>query len=215
MNIKDKFKIFQGLEIIVWVIILSVAIVSIKNYNYQKHKQLKRYQIFLPDVDGLISGSPVRMMGVNIGYVEDVNIVRDEVYVKFVLTQEDVTLPKGVIATVEFNGMAGSKSLELYPPTQTSIASNRLIVPQSPKRLNSALGLLCDMFNQLGSMMQKASNFSDEMGEYLPNQPKEINLEENSVKINGINKFLEDLNIKRKDFMKKTKERIKNEPEQN
>ena len=67
MNIKDKFKIFQWLEVLIWIIILSIVLLGVKHYNFKKHNELKRYQIFLPDVDGLISGSSVRMMGVQIG----------------------------------------------------------------------------------------------------------------------------------------------------
>lgn len=210
MNIKDKFKIFQWLEILIWIIILSVALLGIKHYSYKKHNELKRYQIFLPDVDGLISGSPVRMMGVQIGYVETVKIVRDEVYVKFVLTQKDVSLPKGIIATVEFSGMAGSKSLEIYPPDSTSLAGNKLIAVQSPKRLNDALGLLCDMFNQLGAMMQKGTHFSEEMLKDLP-EPEEIDVEKTSGTLKTFNQYLEKLSSKRVEIKNKVKVRQNDE----
>ncbi len=210
MNIKDKFKIFQWVEVLIWIIILSIVLLGVKHYVYAKHSELKRYQIFLPDVDGLISGSPVRMMGVQIGYVENVNIVDDHVYVKFVLTQPDVTLPKGVVATVEFNGMAGSKSLEIYPPDSTSLASNKLILTQAPKRLNSALGLLCDMFNQLGSMIQKGAYFSDEVAKFMP-APEPASLDENEEMVRDFDEFIDDLSQKRIEFKQKTKERIKNE----
>jgi len=212
MNIRDKFKIFQLVEVIVWLLILSCLLMGIKNYRYKKHSELKKYQIFMRDVDGLISGSPVRMMGVQIGYVESVNIVGDEVYVKFVLTQKDVTFPKGVIATVEFTGMAGSKSLEIYPPDSVSTASNKLIVPQRPKRLNDALGLLCDMFNQLGAMIQRGAYFSEEVSKFLP-EPKPSTINDGDDKIKNMNNFLDDLSRKRTDFMEKAKKGVKNEPE--
>lgn len=210
MNIKDKFKLFQWLEILIWLLILSVALLGIKQYRYEKHKELKHYQIFMPDVDGLISGSPVRMMGVQIGYVEMVKIVGDEVYVKFVLTNNDVTLPKGIIATVEFSGMAGSKSLEIYPPDSTSLAGGKLINVQSPKRLNDALGLLCDMFNQLGAMMQKGSHFSEEIMKYIP-EPQAVSAEERTNSLKQINDYLETLSQKKMEIQKKIKEGAKNE----
>lgn len=210
MNIKDKFKLFQWLEILIWLLILSVALLGIKQYRYEKHKELKHYQIFMPDVDGLISGSPVRMMGVQIGYVEMVKIVGDEVYVKFVLTNNDVTLPKGIIATVEFSGMAGSKSLEIYPPDSTSLAGGKLINVQSPKRLNDALGLLCDMFNQLGAMMQKGSHFSEEIMKYIP-EPQAVSAEDRTNSLKQINDYLETLSQKKMEIQKKIKEGAKNE----
>lgn len=84
--------------------------------------------MFLPDVDGLIVGSPVKFMGVQVGYVDRIKILSNDVYVKVIITDKEVILPKGSVATVEFNGMGGSKSLEVYPPTEESLATNKLLV---------------------------------------------------------------------------------------
>lgn len=200
MNKKDKFKLFQWMEVVIWIIILGLVLFGIKEYNYKKHKELKKYQIFMSDVDGLISGSSVRMMGVPIGYVEGVHIVGDEVYVKFVLTENDITLPKGVIATVEFNGMAGSKSLELYPPDAASLAGNKLIEVNAPKRLHDSLGLLCDMFNQLGAIIQKSGYFSSEVSQFMPkSSQKTLKDSEDTIKTTA--DFIENLSQKRSQFM--------------
>lgn len=168
MNIKDKFKLFQWLEALIWILILSVVICGVRYHQYKEKKSLKTYQIFLQDVDGLIVGSPVRMMGVPIGYIEKIKIVGDNVYVKFILTKQGEILPKGSVATVEFNGLGGSKSLEIYPPNSQSIATNKLIVVQNPKRLNSAISLLDDMFKKLDSMIIRGGHFASEMKDYFP-----------------------------------------------
>lgn len=121
-------KIFSGmhkyvwLEFAIWFLILCVCISGVRIHNYRKEKALVTYQIFMPDVDGLVVGSPVKFMGVQVGFIEKIKIVREEVYVKFVITDKSVTLPKGSVATVEFNGMGGSKSLEVYAPTEESLA---------------------------------------------------------------------------------------------
>lgn len=163
-------KIFDGIhkyiliEFVIWFFILCIAVAGIKIHHYHKEKELVTYQIFMPDVDGLIVGSPVKFMGVQVGYIEKVKIVSNDVYLKIVITAKDVELPKGSIATVEFNGMGGSKSLEIYPPTDESIAANKLIVVQSPKRLHDSLGLLNDMFDKIGSISTKLSFFAKETG---------------------------------------------------
>ena len=147
-------KIFEGIhkyifiEFGIWFLILCIAVGAFRIYHYNKEKELVTYQIFMPDVDGLIAGSPVKFMGVQVGYIEKVKIVANDVYLKIVITNKDVELPKGSLATVEFNGMGGSKSLEVYPPTKESLASNKLIVVQNPKRLHDSLGLLNDMFDK-------------------------------------------------------------------
>mgnify|MGYP002626536340 CR=1 FL=1 len=118
----------------------------------------------MPDVDGLIVGSPVKFLGVPVGYISKVKIVSNEVYLKFVITDEDFVLPKGAIATVEFNGMGGSKSLEIYPPTKESIASGKIIAVNNPVRLNDAMSLLGVMYNKIDSIIQRASVFANETG---------------------------------------------------
>ena len=140
-------KNFEGIhkyiwiEFVIWFFILCLVVVGIKIHRYHSEKELVTYQIFMQDVDGLIVGSPVKFMGVPIGYIDKVKIVANDVYLKLIITEKDVELPKGSIATVEFNGLGGSKSLEIYPPTKESAASGKIIVVQSPKRLHDSLGL--------------------------------------------------------------------------
>ncbi len=163
-------KIFSGIhkyvliEFAIWFFILCIAVTGIRIHNYNKEKSLVTYQIFMPDVDGLVVGSPVKFMGVQVGYIEKIRIVREEVYVKIVITDNGVTLPKGSVATVEFNGMGGSKSLEVYPPSQESLAINKLLVVQPPTRLNDAMGLLSEMFDKIGSITTRMSVFAKETG---------------------------------------------------
>ena len=187
-------KIFNGMhkyiwfEFVIWFFILCVAITGIRIHNYHKEKALVTYQIFMPDVDGLVVGSPVKFMGVQVGYIEKIKIVREEVYIKIVITDKGVTLPKGSVATVEFNGMGGSKSLEVYPPTQESLAINKLLVVQSPTRLNDALGLLSEMFDKIGSITTRMSVFAKETG--VDNMNAGINLDEMQSNMNVFDKIM-------------------------
>ncbi len=188
MDKKAKLQLFLWLEAVVWMLLLTVVIGGIRYHNYKKKAELKTYQIFLQDVDGLIVGSPVRMMGVQIGHIERIKIVSDHVYVKFVLEDKNLSLPKGVIATVEFNGLGGSKSLELYEPTIESKASNKLIVVNKPMRLGDSLSLLDDMFNKLGSIIVRCSHFMGEVGDIIPSG--------GGVSINNEKKNLGEINEK-------------------
>ena len=157
-------------------------------HNYHKEKALVTYQIFMPDVDGLIVGSPVKLMGVQVGYIEKIKIIRDEVYVKIVMTSKGATLPKGAIATVEFNGMGGSKSLEVYPPTKKSLAMNNLIAVQPPTRLNDAMGLLSEMFDKIGSITTKLSFFANETG--VTNLNNGIDIDDIQSNMNILDKWI-------------------------
>lgn len=187
-------KIFSGmhkyvwLEFAIWFLILCVCISGVRIHNYRKEKALITYQIFMPDVDGLVVGSPVKFMGVQVGFIEKIKIVREEVYVKIVITDKSVTLPKGSVATVEFNGMGGSKSLEVYAPTEESLAGKKLLVVQNPTRLNDALGLLSEMFDKIDSITTRTSFFAKETG--MGNMESGIKLDEMQTNMNVFDKII-------------------------
>lgn len=161
---KKDIRTYMWAEFVVWFLIVCTAILGFRVYKHFSAKQFKSYQIFLPDADGMIEGSPVKYMGIQIGYIHKIYIVDDEVYVKFIVSDKNLELPKSVIATVEFSGMGGSKSLEIYPPTTQSTASGKLVFIQNPTRLNDALGLLADMYEKIGSITTRISYFGSQTG---------------------------------------------------
>ena len=175
MNDKSEktVKITHRLELLIWllVILLFVSTSSLSFINKEKNDE-NDYQIFLPDVDGLIVGSPVRMMGIEVGNVTKIKPTKDEVYVKFIITNPDVYIPAGSYITVEFSGMAGSKSLELYPPEKQTGFESNVITVNSPKRLHDALSLLNDMFKKIGSIIYTTSSFGNKLNEHDLALPK-------------------------------------------
>lgn len=165
-NEKKAFYITHSGEFLIWLVIILffVSISSLGLIFKEKHDE-NDYQVFLQDVDGLIIGSPVRMMGIEVGHVTKIKPIKDEVYVKFILTNPDVYIPQGTAVTVEFSGLAGSKSLELYLPQKGDYIdkNSSLILVNPPKRLHDALGLLNDMFKKLGSIIYTTSDFGTKL----------------------------------------------------
>ncbi len=196
-----KIRLYAWAEFLVWFVILGVFITGFRFYKYEKFKELPSYQIFMPDVDGMIVGSPVKYMGVQVGYIKNIKLLSNNAYVRFVITQKDLKLPKGVIATVEFNGLGGSKSLELYPPDENENAE-RLIVIRSPKRLHDSLGLLNDMFDKIDSIGSKISYFTKETMILSETEFSPADLEEN---INQTDNFLNVIIKNRNNFQKRMK----------
>ena len=187
-------------ELLIWLIIvlIFIAFSSVGKIIKEKNDE-NDYQIFLQDVDGLIVGSPVRMMGIEVGYITKIKPTKDEVYVKFILTNPDVYIPQGTQATVEFSGMAGSKSLELYlPDEKTYVDKNSAILSVNPpKRLHDALGLLNDMFKKLASITYTASSFGNKLEETgVKKAGAKTSTSDMSNFINYSDKFLKDSNIK-------------------
>lgn len=188
---KDNiFYITHSGELLIWlVIILIIVAVSTITYvsNIQKDND---YNIFMSDVDGLIVGSPVRMMGIEVGHVTKIKPTNGEVYIKFLITDKNLTLPQGTIATVEFSGMAGSKSLELYLPDSNTYIDNNvpMITVNPPKRLHDAAGLLNDMFDKLNSILSNSSSFGNQIQKM--DLPK---VNSNGQNMNDFLKFADDM----------------------
>lgn len=158
-KIKYK-KLARFIELSIWflllVFVLGIGYVAKQNYN-----QHKTYQIFLQDVDGIIKGSPARMMGIHIGYVRKVKIINDMVFVDFIINQDGIEIPKGSKVTVEFTGLGGSKSIEIYTPKDKVPKGSQTFEVQQPRRLGAALSLLDSMLEKISAIMFQCTSFTD------------------------------------------------------
>ncbi|MBO5737982.1 MCE family protein [bacterium] len=197
---KKVFYINHSGELLIWLlIILAFVFLSSFGIIFRERNDENDYQLFLQDVDGLIVGSPVRMMGVEVGYVTKIKPIKDEVYVNFIITNKDVSIPQGTAVTVEFTGLAGSKSLELYLADNISSVDKSLpmIIEQPPKRLHDSLSLLNNMFKKLGSIIYTTSKFGSKLQENNI-LPKNITNKNKSFMefINYSDKFLDESNTK-------------------
>ena len=156
-------------EFMVWVLIL--AFLSVIGFLLWMHheKSFETHTIYMPDVDGLIVGSPIHIMGIPIGYVTKTKIINEnEVKVVFKLTNRSVKIPKGTVATVEFTGLGGSKSLELYPPDSGRVPNelvgkNDYILVDRPKRLRDSMSLLYQMYKTLMNIIYTVTIFGNEV----------------------------------------------------
>ena len=126
------------IELGIWALIALVFSFCIFAYNAYKNKFIPHYHIFVQDADGLRKGAPVRMMGVEIGHITEINTINnDEIFVTFILSKDMQLIPNGTRANIESTGIVGSKSLELYPPDETSSKTN-LINVKSTDRIQGA-----------------------------------------------------------------------------
>ena len=104
------------IEIFVWSVILFVVF-SIAIFTYSKiFVEPNVYTIQFKDIDGITKGSPVRLMGMNIGYVRYLKSEGKHINVQIIVTEKNMKIPNGTVARVEFYGLGGSKSIELMPP---------------------------------------------------------------------------------------------------
>lgn len=122
------------IELVLWALILVAVSFSIVYMQSVQNQKRNSYYMFFHDVDGLMQGSPVRFMGMQIGYVQEIKVFENNVFVSFLITQKGVSIPEHSTATVEFYGLGGSKSLEISPPEENAI-NNDYIVVKEPYRI--------------------------------------------------------------------------------
>ena len=168
---KNRTAKLRQIELIIWLLILLVLGVCAYFMIEYYHDTYESHNIYMPDVDGLIVGSPVYMMGVPIGHVTKTKIIKDdEIKVRFKITNRSVHIPQGTVATVEFSGLGGSKSLQLYPPDankefppELMVGPNEYIQVQRPRRLRDSFALLYEMYNTLMNIIYTMSNFGNQV----------------------------------------------------
>lgn len=102
-------------EILIWVLALTLIILGGVFVHFKTFVEPNLYTINFKDVDGITKGSPVRFMGINVGYVRKLASVDKSVAVQIYITKKDLKIPNGTLARVEFYGLGGSKSIELMP----------------------------------------------------------------------------------------------------
>lgn len=159
----------RRIELAVWSVILVLLTLIVTVCCIHHHNSFESHSIYMPDVDGLIVGSPVCIMGIPIGHVTKTIIINDnEVRVKFRITNRSVHIPQGTIATVEFTGLGGSKSLQLYPPDwprepNELVGNNHYILVDRPKRLRDSMALLYGMYKTLMNIIYTSTNFANEL----------------------------------------------------
>lgn len=196
INNKIKYKrLAQFIELSIWFLLLMFVfgIGFILKHNYNEYKT---YQIFLQDVDGIIKGSPVRMMGIHIGYVRKVKIINDMVFVDFIINQKGIDIPKGSMVTVEFTGLGGSKSIEIYTPKDKVPEGSQTFIIQQPRRIGAALSLLDSMIEKISAIMFQCTSFTDSINRAFSKTEK-TNLGK------PINQMLDDTNVWIDDTQKK------------
>lgn len=203
-NQKFEFhrRMARVIELSIWFSVIALIVLVISAYNKYSHDNYSRYQIFLQDVDGIIVGSPVRMLGIQVGYVKNIKLVNDMVFVDLIINQKGVEIPKGSKITVESSGLGGSRSIEVYAPKQPYDSSTtQALVIQQPRRLGASVSLLYQMFKKLGDIIYRCSYFA----ESLNSLPKIQKIENNNSLpskdeqqiLNDVNNWLDKQNNKK------------------
>lgn len=215
MKINTNIRLYAWVEFVIWLLVAAVLILGLRYHHQQAQKQYKHYRIFMSDADGLIVGSPVKFLGIQIGDIRQIKIISSEVYIEFVVTRKDLVLPAGSIATVEFSGLGGSKALEIYPPSE-KYPTDRIIAVKEPTRLNKVMGLFNEIFRDLDSIFTTMGYASNQFAQEADDSRNVVMPVSQERGLSNINKTIDMIMDTKENFMKNfDKEgKPKNEQEQ-
>ncbi len=158
-----KKKYIWLFEILFWLIVLSGCFYFFIFNTTYKENAGNTYYLFFDDAKGLVKGSPVRLMGINIGYVRKVKIFDNKVFISFLVTKDGVKIPSSATATIEFYGLGGSTSLELNPKTSDNSLDTEEIIPSKSYRVQDfwdgqeeVANVMIDIYGGIGRTIKAA-----------------------------------------------------------
>ena len=154
-QLKKKLNNAVFIEIVIWIIVLSLFFGATYTFFYYKFIKPNLYTITFRDTDGLIKGSPIRFMGLVCGHVRELKYHKDSIEVQIIITKKGVKIPSGSVASVEFSGIAGSKSIEIMPPK--SNLSDIGIITKDTLRLTDVM----DEYAYIGKAFASLKDFVD------------------------------------------------------
>ena len=143
-----KIKKNRIIEILILLCIAATVIFTSYKIYYNTYVKPNLYIIRFHDIDSIIKGSPVRIMGIIVGHVRNLKRVDDVILCEIVVTKPNTKIPDGAIARVEYNGLGGSKSIEISPP-KTNDPNAKGIVAADALRTSDFM----DMFQDLREVL--------------------------------------------------------------
>lgn len=129
------------------------------------------------DANQITKGSTVTMLGTDVGYVKNIRIHQDHIDVLVQTYSKSLPIPSGATFTVLFNGLAGSKSIDIEVPKtpMPQVGGRPVYTVAEPIRLKTLLDYMVDMTQAL---TMGAENITDFFGKKKPIEELQFNIQE-------------------------------------
>ena len=151
-------KSFLLLEILIWILLLGGLALTGMHTIRHYFENNQNYQVIFKDVDNLMVGAPVRIMGIQIGHVTGIRPIKDKVSVSFTVKNRRFFIPNGSNISIQFTGIAGSKSLEIESPGSTSHQGEFIKIVE-PVRINSLMEIQAKITRSVADTAESILNF--------------------------------------------------------
>ena len=124
MDTRKTFEAIIGFVIVLFCLLFSVNVfksgIKIKNTKYNKLLYAK-----FNNIDGIKVGSVVKIAGVNVGSVEDIELDTGDLNVKLTMRfRSDVSIPSDSVISVNSEGLLGGKYLGIETGIEETYLQN-------------------------------------------------------------------------------------------
>lgn len=181
-------------DILLWLALALALAYGV--YFFMVVLPAKRGQIItlnFRNANEISKGSPVRMMGTDIGFVSDLHIVGDHVEVTIQTDPGAMQIPSGSTFDILFTGLGGAKSVEIVAPTipQPSVNGQPVYLVENPIRMQDMLNASIDVTQAL---QKGAENITDFFGKKKPVEELQFNIQESHAMSIGAVRHAKNLN---------------------
>lgn len=165
-------------DILLWLFLLLLLAYGVYFFAVALPAQGgQRITLHFRNANEISKGSPVRLMGTDIGFVSDLHIRQDHVEVTVQTYPNTLEIPSGSSFNILFTGLGGSKSIEVVVPNNPKPLVNGQPVYriEEPVTMRDTLNASIDMTQ---SLQQGAENIADFFGKKKPVEELQYNIQE-------------------------------------
>ncbi len=162
-----------GIFIVIVIIIFIILSVQIGELTFSKKDTYTITMVF-SSVEGLNTGSPLELAGVDVGIVTGISLNRDYSAVVTAAIDEEIKLPINSTASISTKGVLGDKIIILTPGSSDNTIEPggnlaRTTVPPSVDRLLMQVGELATNLTELTGALNAAFGDEDALKNILNN----------------------------------------------
>lgn len=148
-----KLETRVGLFILLAIGIFLYLSINIRAIRLDKD-QYYSYKAYFDDTSGLNAKAPIKIAGVEIGWVEEINLLADGKAQLIMRIQKNIKLAKNAYAMIHQDGLIGTKNLEIDPgdPSTGFLLPGGVL--SMPGRTPASVGELLDQFRDIATTIQ-------------------------------------------------------------
>lgn len=148
-----KLETRVGLFILIAISIFLYLSINIRALRFDKD-QYHTYKAYFDDISGLAVKAPIKIAGVEVGWVEEIQLLADGKAELTMRMQKNIRLAKNAYPMIHQDGLIGVKNLEIDPGDP----STGFLLPggtlSMPGRTPASVGELLDQFRDIATTIQ-------------------------------------------------------------